>query len=73
MDRLLADQTVSALQALFEVCNVLADDLPTPHGSLGVYRAENIGRTSEQIRVWDDPDQMAADSHTGPIGLRAKN
>ena len=30
MDRLLADQTVSALQALFEACNVLADDLPPP-------------------------------------------
>ena len=30
MDRLLADQTVSALQALFEACNVLADSLSTP-------------------------------------------
>ena len=30
MDRLLADQTVSALQALFEACNVLADNLSVP-------------------------------------------
>ena len=30
MDRLLADQTASALQALSEACNVLADNLSAP-------------------------------------------
>ena len=43
MDRLLAEQTVSALQALFEACNVIADSLSAP-------RRENVEKLLHRVQ-----------------------
>ena len=43
MDRLVADQTVSDLQALLQACNVLADSLSAP-------RRENVEKLLHRVR-----------------------
>ena len=47
MYRLLADQTVSALQALFETCNVLAAELPAARRE----KVEKLLRQVQQARA----------------------